>query len=301
MVDSIYIVSLDSSPKKNINWLSESTDFKTNQKYLKGKLKNLRVRQYEDRTTKIAGSLPMYLMGSNVDTLSRDLLMEAIEELCCDLGIDSEFTRIYAMDLAATLVMSNDVQDYFAILGHLSRFERVVYSNGILYKNTLRSLTFYDKGKKDHMAGNLLRIELKLKKQLKRDMGWFMCLSDLLRPDVFIKLVERWYREYSKVEKIMRSSLIESESASAVSDQIWRKGIEGFGGPAEICAQISGWGWPSYKKSRLKSKINKICREGNSGRDAALIEDLDQAVRSEKEKLLAGLMLEQLSGGPINL
>ena len=282
----MYIFSNHSNPGNNIAWKEETISRTTGLTSLSGYLNNLKVTLLEDGSLRAFGSLPKYLKGSNINTFSWEELRASIDQLVIDTGIDPLETHVYKLDLAATLAMPNQACAYFPVLGHLSRFNRIPYPRGILYKNTLRSLAFYDKSYEAGLEGPRLRIELKLKKKLKNLFKRVVYLSDLKDPFFFNELVTLWHQHYEAVEKISHHTLVEPTGMKDFRRQLEQKGIEHAGGQMPIINQINTWKIDHQTKTRYRRLVKDLCQSGNSPGDLQLIEELNEAVKQSMNDIL---------------
>ena len=288
MVDSLYIEASYARPGDKVVWKTIRSDLDTGAAFQSGTLRNLRLRQDSEGRLKVWGSLPKYLKGSNVDTFTRSEITEAVEKLAFEAGIDPDFTRVYGLDLAATMPLCREVFEYFSILGERSRFIRKTYGRtGVAYESKIRTLTFYDKGEEAGIDGNLLRFEVKLKKKLKQQLGRQVVLSDLCTNASFEQLVHRWEKEYRTVQKIKSQPMItEPKDTKDFRSQIERIGASAAGGQETLLAQIDCWNPPADTKKYWRQLVRGSCTGGNSEEDTAMIEELDYAVEAAIEEAL---------------
>lgn len=280
VVDSVYILSNRANPGSRVVWTNDRVDHVTGLVFQYGKLENLRLRLDPDNRLKIEGSLPKYLFGSNIETLSRTDLIKAIDQLSLEAGIDADAARVYRLDLAATLQMPAPVATYLPILGYLPRFTRTQHdSTGVTYASKQRSITFYDKGEEAGEGKNLLRIELKFKKRLKAQLGQAVFLSDLHSESLFKGLVDRWGNQYKAIQKNSRHHIKPPINMKDFREQLARIGIAALGGQLAALGKIEYWDIERHHKKRCRDLVNTLCATGNSLKDALLIDELDDAVQ----------------------
>ena len=301
VVDSMYIETYDANPTAKVDWIQDLVDRKTGLLTVKGNLHNLRINDREDGRLTISGSIPKYLLGSNVHTLNYSDLTSAISQLSCDLGIDPTFAKVLKMDLAATLEMPRCASTYYSVFGNLSRFAKEQYKNGIIYRSKVRSFAIYDKGKEARIdQDNLLRMEVNLRR-IKYHFGQTLFLSDLENPDIFTRLVEKWYRYYQAIQKIRRTSLVKPSSMKDLRNQVAGIGIESLGGQEYLLQQINRWDLNENNHRSCTKFVKDVCGSGNSEVDDQLIKELDQAVDQQREVLLSEVQVTETSGGGVNL
>jgi len=180
--------------------------------------------------------------------------------------------------------MPRPVACYLPLLGSTPRFKRAVYEGeSVIYRHGLRSLAFYDKGLKDGVEGNLLRFEVKFKKNLKQRLGWAVALSDLYEPSCFLVLVEQWHTEYRRVRKVQRHTFDPTPYPRQLERQYAMLGMRDSGGEAAAVATVDTWPFDAKKKASLRKKIRELADASASEADADLIAELDAAIERAVE------------------
>ena len=244
-----------------------------------GYLNNMHVRLRSDGELVVQGSLPRFLFGSNVETLRRCKVEEATRELTTAFGVRPEACRVYRLDLAATMPMPRPISLYLDALGPVSRMQRRRFGGEtVAYINGGRRLQFYDKGKQAGLPGNLLRVEVQLKKRLRRQLKREVKLADLYDPAFFAELACRWLEAYRRVPKRRRHLLTPTTSERELVRQLAGAGLERLGGAVAVGQEVGTWGQDRRRTYRLRSAVVRLEAEGNSQADADLIQELDAAV-----------------------
>lgn len=153
----------------------ERTNARTGMFYHVGKLDNLRVKSTPDGVS-ITGSLPRFHFGSNLETLTCQQTGHVLQRLSDTLGLPIESAKVTSFEFGSNLSVSRPPVEYFAHLGHASRYRRSEINmgngNGLYYSNGRRELGFYDKLRElrsrkirvpESLIGrNLIRYELRL-------------------------------------------------------------------------------------------------------------------------------------------
>lgn len=173
----------------------------------------------------IAGSLPQYFLPSNLYTLSRSTMQEALEKMSDELHTDIMAAKVWRFDIAALFPTKRPPADYFSCLGEKDRFRRLQATAETLYYSTAqRQLICYDKTKEAAAKGaivppdltdcNLFRYELRYKENLQRQLKLNEPLTagKLIDQDFYLKIVYLWRDEFRTIKKI--------KTISAMSGQI---------------------------------------------------------------------------------
>ena len=244
-----------------------------------GYIKNMRVRLRPDGELTVCGSLPRFLLGSNVGTLRCAEVEEAVRSLAAAFDVRPEMCRVYRLDLAATMPMPRPVPLYLDALGTVPRTKRRTHgAETVAYDTQARTLQFYDKGKEAGVPGNLLRFEVQYRKRLKRRLKQEVTLADLPDPVFFAGLACRWLEEYRRVPKRRRHLLKPTPSVKGLKRRLEGIGLEQLGGAATLREEIGTWDLDRQQKHRLRSAVASLEAEGNSQADIDLIREMDAAV-----------------------
>jgi hypothetical protein len=296
MIDSVCLWIESSSTEKAINNLSnvkEIADCSTGEIIHTGYLKNLRVKATVNGVS-TNGSLAKFHMGNNYQSLTRQTTEGAIQELSDALSLSVERARVYRLEIGSCLEMRRSVGQYWRFLGSSGRYERVEYKGGLLYKNSKRALTFYDKAKdlKRHRepipeiinGRNLLRYEVKLNKRVAEQLGKKEVLAgSLYDEDFYIKLLDRWEAEYFLINKINRPRAVSVELLKSVKQFDRLLAIVGLRtlGEQEVLATIEQWkdSLSKLQCSRLRSHIIDLTKAKNLTEPDEGILELDSKIK----------------------
>jgi len=182
--------------------------------YFRGMLGNMRVTQYPDGVY-CTGSLAGYLQGSNVLPLTRRTVEDALGKLEGATGWDLKRAELFQVEIGTTLQVENPPCMYLASWGNVPRFTKRTYQKRELETVTLstgaRSFTGYDKRLEAEGRGveipaifsgaELIRLELKYKKGLKKRLGRPLTPWDLADRATYTELVNRWQDFYFRIPK----------------------------------------------------------------------------------------------------
>ena len=148
----------------------------------RGNYKNLKMIQFPDRIY-CRGSLAKFLQGENVSTLSRKGVIEALEKLEYETGWNLKKAELKQLEIGCTIPVDHSVNDYLKNWGRVPRNKLRTYQGKTIESvtNTTGNRSFIGYDKKHEARGKvpsifsgmeLLRLELKYKKQLKNYLGF---------------------------------------------------------------------------------------------------------------------------------
>ena len=180
MVDTLSLWLSTDEGNRALNALSEVQEHakkQTGDVYHTGRLDGLRVSVF-GHGVKIEGSLPKYLTGQNVKSVSLNDIRSAVDTVGESLGLPIRDSIIRRIDIGETFPVSRIVPEYLNRFGDLLRCKRYEYADrsSLLYKNSNRELIFYDKAAevrksnsgasipKEWIKNNLLRFEKRYRK-----------------------------------------------------------------------------------------------------------------------------------------
>lgn len=159
----------------------------------------------------IKGSLPKFLTGGNALPLTRTLLADSLDKLEIDSGLDLSKGLLYQFEVGTSLSVKTAPANYLAAWGPLSRFKKHVIGLGetVTYIQKCRSFSGYDKGLevKPNMLPlplygcYVIRLELRIKKGVKRFFGRSLTPWELTNPDIYIQTVKGWVNFYNRIPK----------------------------------------------------------------------------------------------------
>jgi hypothetical protein len=181
-------------------------------KYFKGNIGNFRVT-YSTNNLSFQGSLTKFLLGNNVQNMSRNQITEAFKKLEAKLGFEIGNFRISRIDIGVTFEMKSIIPMYLESLVEMPRYNVNTYgSETKSFMNKSKTITFYDKANKynskkhdlrladlDMNSDNLLRYELQIKKA-NRILGK-ITVNELNTDKYLKKLVNMWKNDFHKIKK----------------------------------------------------------------------------------------------------
>ncbi len=161
----------------------------------------------------ILGSLcKSYFGGSNLFSMTLDEIEQHLRKLANILKLPLLDAEVKRIDIGTSLLMQNQPENYFNALGGSSRCERWTRRHSLYYVNSYKTLIFYNKltemKKKEGVRidgeqySNILRYELRYFKDIADKFNTEKIkVKDLYDIGFFDKLVNRWVREYEKINK----------------------------------------------------------------------------------------------------
>jgi hypothetical protein len=182
-------------------------------KYATGYLGSLKVNISDSRVKIYDSSLCKYYLGDNFKTLTRGDTKLAIDKISDSLHLPFHLANVTRIDFANNLIMQYNEKIYYPYLGEAQYYNRLEQNNGLYYNNLSRQLVFYGKGYEQRIkrqpipepykGKNVLRFELRFRKQLRKQLNQTKITAGLLYDDTFYgNLVARWKNEYLAIQKI---------------------------------------------------------------------------------------------------
>lgn len=177
--------------------------------------RNLRVSCFNNGVS-VKGSLPKYLCGDNVQTISTTDTAEALANISDVLGVDMVEAYVSYIEFGKTFMMDNAPVDYFAKLGDGGRYLPRMQAGTTLYygkqiKKAPKGLTFYDKADEIASDGgtlpplfdgtNLLRYELRLHGRLSKRYG-IIRASALTDKTTMATLRQEYITSFDNIKKV---------------------------------------------------------------------------------------------------
>lgn len=263
----------------------------------RGKLGDYIVTCYNGGIT-LKGSLAKFYLPSNVLTLTRQTVGEAIELLSDSLHLDVTRAKVTRLDVSTVLTTRLPPKEYYPCLGDKPHFTRLQASPTTLYYSTQkRQAVFYDKTKEAQAKGavipetlqgcNLFRYELRLLKELLRQLPTsepYISGASLSDSDFYYRLIQFWRNEFYTIKKIntfqamenittpkeaqtaLFASLLQQQGASCINEFInTLKANKAF--------------TDAKYYSRLKADLYKIA-QGNPMQGNELIKELETAINN---------------------
>jgi hypothetical protein len=180
-------------------------------------------------------------------------------------------------------------------LGEAQYYNRLEQNNGLYYNNHLRQLVFYGKGYEQRLKKqpipelyknkNVLRFEMRLRKQLRQQLKQPEIKAGLLSDEVFYgSLVTRWKNEYLAIQKI-NSKLISMKptgSKKVLAENLALYTILEMGQP-QVLSRVKEWqesGQISKKQAYdLRTFIKRLSKTPIDEKGNELINELNRKVK----------------------
>jgi hypothetical protein len=167
----------------------------------------------------LKGSLAKYLLPSNIYTLGRRDVKQAIEQLSDNLHIDLTVAKVTRLDVSTIIPTKRPPSDYYRYLGNKPYFDRVLSTPDTLYYNNhQRQIIFYDKTLETTAKGvqipeilqnsNLFRYELRYTKRLNRQLNVDLTAAKLYDVEFYRPVIQRWYNEFKTIQKLKNNSFM---------------------------------------------------------------------------------------------
>jgi len=263
--------------------------------YVTGYLDNLKVSISENRVKVYDSSLCKYYLGDNFKTLSKGDTKRAIEKISDCLQLPFHLANITRIDFAQNLIMQFDEKVYYPYLGEAQYYNRIEQNNGLYYNNQIRQLLFYGKEYEQKVKKqpipelyknrNVLRFELRFRKQLREQLKQPEITAGLLSDEVFYSnLVKRWRNEYLAIQKI-NSKLIKMKPTGSKKEFIEYLAlftILELGQP-QVLNKVKEWqesGEISKKQAYdIRTSIKQISKTPMDEKGNDLINEMDRKIK----------------------
>lgn len=236
------------------------------------------------RFVSVRCNLPKHLKGNNIETATRGEAALAIAQMSERLGLPLDRATVSACEIGASIVVEHAVSSYFPLLGTMPRHDRMTYGgrpgSQLLYRNTVRGFSLYDKGAEQRLPAtpgrSLMRVELDIKQRLRNEFRRpSVLVADLWEPGFHRQAVDAWRTRYYSIARERRMVVMPEVSLRKVQDLdalLSCAGIAFLGGMNEaldlVMNTAAARGLPGYMATRFKRRIR------SRGTDALLtVED----------------------------
>lgn len=249
---------------------------------IKGGLDNFKVSISEFGIS-MHGSLSKFYFGNNIQTLTLEQTIEAIQILSERLHVSLFEAKVSRIDFGKVFITKYAPTTYFKYLGNKRYFERVQRTkHSICYETKKRVLAFYDKtieAKKNRISipeqyenKNLLRYELRYISKICTQLNEAVITGETLcKKEFYSKLLQLWKDQFDSIEKIELNHNIDYSNIKTpkdVEEQLFKlllqeKGIEYIDGIVENLRMNQQFSDPKYYSrisDRLRAKF-KISAE----------------------------------------
>ena len=205
--------------EKHLSNLDEKTNRESGEIVTYGLLGNMRVKIRGDFLS-VYGSIPRYLLGSNLTSLSRKATQECMNKLSDEIHLDMKEAQVFRLDIANNLILENEISSYLSCFGNSRHYKKDTYDqSSVIYRNSKRTAEFYNKAREtrakkkeipEFLADqHILRYELQLKKRVKTQLKRNEVKGSMLYDrDFFHQIVNLWQNEYYAIEKLNNVKLI---------------------------------------------------------------------------------------------
>lgn len=257
-----------------------------------GRLDGLRIIQGRTAVF-IQGSLPKYLRGQNTLPLTRQTFRDALGKLEGQTGLDLKAGLVYRLEIADTLPVKEAPVNYLASWGPVPRCNRHTWGNGqtVTYATRTRSFSGYDKGAEtapDGMPEPLggvygLRLELSIKKGMRRLMGHVVNPWDLTEPETYGQLVQAWGRFYFRIPKRREVVLnMEKMTPKKYERTLAALGLAALGldrAESIVRSGVQAGQVDKLTASRIRARLRELNADRTVTIGDALTEEVDAQVR----------------------
>jgi len=233
----------------------------------RGSLGNMRVTQRPEGIY-CTGSIARYFQGNNILPLTRRSLEDALRKLEKDSGWDLKQAELRQVEVGTTLPVKKAPSQYLESWGPLARFKKTTHQGNeletVIYRTGERSFTGYDKAKEAESTGQeipfilsgaeLIRLELKYKKGLKKRFDRVLNPWDLADRAIYSELVNRWQAFYFRIPK---GKIPVIDTTGGIS-------------PKDLDKALKLWGLEAMGKDKYLGAVAVLEREGKLGRVQAM-------------------------------
>ena len=254
-----------------------------------------------ERGIYLMGSLAKHYLPSNIYTLTRATVKEALQMLSDQLHIDVVAAIIRRLDFSTVIPTKRPPADYFSRLGGKPYFKRLQAVAETLYYNTQKmQLIFYDKTKEAMAKGveippalagcNLFRYELRFLQRLQQQfkLAEPPTAAILYNQDFYYWLVGAWRAEFQTIQKIKNTMTMTDQirTPREVEKVLLSQYMQRDGGQSVVSRVLADL---RAKKvfadpkayTRVKNNLNAILSNPTaaSGQDE-LIAEIEQAINN---------------------
>ena len=217
MIDKIFLTKdVKTLPTKLTNF-TEKTNYMTGEIYNETHHNNFSIRCFENRVT-LLGSLTKYGNGNNYEDISYNECLEQIDKLSENIGTDLTDFRIMQLEIGNCFEMNESPHFYIDNCLIFSRRESGVYyskgkATGKTFETYTNKFVLYDKVKDakahkefikdDYKTKNLLRVEEKFNKKMKKTLNFIPTIKDLKNPSVKTKLLKDYLKKFNSIGRKM--------------------------------------------------------------------------------------------------
>lgn len=158
------------------------------------------------------GSLGKWVLGDNVQTLSRGDTAKAMEKLSDMMHLPMNQARVTRFDIGKNIPTKHGFEVYVGHFGEMGRYKRGYVNNTLYYETGTTKVCVYDKLRQVKDDGgeipelyrdcNLLRFEVRYFKRLPKIFKQDVMGETLTDEDFYIDVGKRWLKAYRQIHKI---------------------------------------------------------------------------------------------------
>lgn len=265
----------------------------------RGRVGDYRVSVQESGIS-LQGSLAKFFLPSNLYTLTRAGIGEALEKLSDLLHLDMLSTaRVTRLDISTILPTTRPPADYYRYLGQKAYYKRLqAHSDTLYYLTSKEALCFYDKQREARAKGavvpsnlegqNLLRYEVRYLTRIGRQLnnGAPLYAGNLIQPDMYYQLIQRWGQEFKTIHKLRDMNNFTNNTLPTTpkeaKEELFKR-LLAKDGPDVVDAFIADlkarktFQDPKYY-TRLKSDLNKTLQGRGTAGESELMKELEGLV-----------------------
>ncbi len=197
-------------PKRTLKLLDDVKE----EYLLKGRKGNIRFIIKKNRI-RFFGSLCKYYFGNNLKTLGRSDILEGLQRLSDETGINIMDATITRIDIGENFPVKHTPKSYYPYLSECPYLDRLIQPSSLSYQNASGKLIHYDKFKQVKrqelknlalsMFGtkNIYRYEMQRFKNTKAFFNQSdFTVKDLCKPETMDFMVDKYIETYGKITKI---------------------------------------------------------------------------------------------------
>jgi len=245
-------------------------------------------------------SICKYYLGDNFQTLTLKQFNDAIEEISNKLGISLDKAKVCRIDFAHNFIMQYLPSTYHSCLLSLSRFKRGDINGNLYFKSTRIELNFYDKKKEYREKGvkipekyttveNILRYEIRFKKNVSTIFGRVITVKDLCSESFFVEVFNKWKDYFFKIYKqnpIIFENQTSTFSTQDFKDYMFVEGVKSIGGIDYVYKMIDeskkAKNISKHKSNYLKTVVKSAFNNSNCTAKNDFVEELNNKMKEHQ-------------------
>lgn len=303
MIDTIVLfVPNNNSKPFDYNKIAKPYSFiphNTSELLTSGHFENFSIKQKSSGLF-ISGSIAKYIYNQNLFIPSLNEIEKALNDIASSLNFNLNDALVYRIDIGYNFHLKHEVKKYLGSFGELGVFNKSINNDleTLTYstQDNAKQIQFYHKllemkhDKKTipdeykKLSKHILRYELKLRKNLKDELGYDIITANMIYEKHFFKLlVERWYYYYKAIHKInktrLRSYVLKNQSQ--MKNALAAHGLNSIG--YDSIMNFVDTHKKDYEKTtiaRIKKMINELSKNTDATVTYQLINELDDVIKN---------------------